>query len=204
MSYNRILRDGTHIPIGRPHDKDRRDETSRARKKAYTKNTVVSNANGVLVGKSRSEPGSHNDKGIFNRDEADYGLVSRVMAGKSKAMTIWEYIDRGFRGLGKNHPDSHVRMPAFKPRGGELTKTLKAENKAIDKVRIPIEHSSGRLKAYAALRGRHHGKSGRLARSLNVITGFVSLHLLTGSPDPANTHRKGKKPCPKTSRNIYQ
>ena len=95
-------------------------------------------------------------------------------------------------------------MPAFKPRGGEQTKTQKAENKAINRVRISIEHSNGRLKAYAAVRGRHHGKSERLARSLNVITGLVNLHLLTGSPDPANTHRKGKKPGPKTSRNVYQ
>lgn len=113
--YNRMLRDGTHIPIGRPHDKDRRDEHRSGKKKAYTKNTVlVSNANGVFIGRSRSEQGSHNDKGTFNRYEMDYGLVSRVMAGKSKAMTIWEYIDRGFRGLAKNRPGSHVRMPAFR------------------------------------------------------------------------------------------
>ena len=59
------------------------------------------------------------------------------------------------------------------------------------------------LKACAALRGGYHGKTGRLARSLDVITGLANLHRLTGSPDPANTPRMGKKPGPKTSRNIY-
>lgn len=203
LPHNRILRDGTHVPIGRPHDKKTRDEHWSTKKKEYTQNTVLAtNCRGVFIGRSMSEPGSHHDKGILNRDTTDYGLLSRVMAGKSGAMVIWEYVDKGFRGIVKNHPGSRVRMPAYKPRGGELSKTKKAENKAINRVRIKIEHSNGRLKVFGAMKGRHHGKSERLGKTLNVITGLVNLHLLTDSPDPANSHRKGKRPGPKTSRNI--
>lgn len=60
-------------------------------------------------------------------------------------MKIWEYVDRGFRGMGKNCPGSRIRMPAFRPRDGELSRTQRDESKAIDRVRISIEHSRGYL-----------------------------------------------------------
>ena len=190
----------------------------------------MSNANGVLVGWPLSEPGTHNDKGAFNRDEADCGLVSRVMAGKSKSksktMTIWGYIDRGFGGLAKNTParTSGCRRSSRRAAGWrrrKRPKTGRSQGAHPDRAQqrpAKAYAASGRCpahgvdlraqqrpaKAYAALRGRHHGKSGRLARSLNVITRLVNLHLLIGSPDQDNTHRKGKKPCSKTYCNICQ
>lgn len=111
---------------------------------------------------------------------------------------------QGVRGTGQEPlrlacPDAGVQAE-----GRRADEDAKGQNKAINRVRIPIEHSKGWLKAYAALRCRHHGKSGRLAGSLGAITGLAGLHPLAGSPDPADTHRKGKKPGPKTSRNICQ
>ena len=46
-----------------------------------------------------------------------------------------------------------------------------------------------------------HGSSEKLHKAANVLSGFINYHLAMGTASPENTHRKRKKPGPKTYRN---
>ena len=47
-------------------------------------------------------------------------------------------VDKGYQGIQKLHPNSE--LPEKKPKGGQLTQTQKAYNRALSKKRICIEH----------------------------------------------------------------
>ena len=201
LPHNRIIHDGTHVPRQRPKDKDERRDCYSGKKKRCTDNVVLTvNSRGVILCISDYAPGSTHDLALLRSSKQDLGLVTRCLEGKSQAMKCYEYGDKGFQGLQNDHPGGVVRIPVKRPKGGKLTAAQKRHNSMVGKGRIVVEHSIGRCKFKKALAypvRRAHEKARRL---VVVISGLVNLHLLTGSPDRARNHRKGKKPGPKTAR----
>ncbi|MFV0391299.1 MAG: transposase family protein, partial [Paludibacteraceae bacterium] len=64
----------------------------------------------------------------------------------SLPLGIFVYQDTGF--LGHNPEGTTVIMPTKKPKGKELTKEQKEQNKEISSIRIGIEHAIGRAKKW--------------------------------------------------------
>ena len=209
LPHNRLLRDGFHTPKCRPSNKGERDTTWSGKKKAHTLNTVLeANEYGISLGMSGCWPGSWHDMRVQQIEEVgeeeNGGILTRCLLGKSNAMLIYEYGDKGFQGLQAQHPGAVVRTPPKKKRGKKLTKTELEEGKRINRVRIPIEHTNGRMKRFACMRNKFFGGSEKLRKTANVLSGFVNYHLATGMPDPKNTNRKKKKPGPKTYRTRWR
>lgn len=196
---NIVMHDGTHVLKERATDKEERDASYSGKKKTYTDNTVItSSRDGLIIGMSACAPGSTNDITLLRESGADLGLVSRCMEGKSSAMMIYEYVDKGFRGLQNDHPGSKIMMPLSRKKSN--TKAAKAHNRRVNRIRVIIEHVMRWCKIYRRLRDRLRRTKGKAREAFVVITGLVNLHLLTGSRDKARNHRKGKKPGPKTAR----
>ena len=194
-----VVHDGTHVPRERAKDREERDASYSGKKKAYTNNVVLTtNRNGLIIGVSGYAPGSTHDLTLLRESGAGPGLVTRCMEGRSSAMRVVELVDRGFRGLERHHPGSSVRMPLA--RRDSRTPAARRRNRLVNAARVVIEHTIRRCKTNARLRHRVRRTMGKARRAFNVVTGLVNLHLLTRSPDRSRSHRKHKKPGPKTAR----
>ena len=206
LPHNRLIRDGFHTPHDRPSNKGWRDTLWSGKTKMYSFNTMLeTNELGIAVGLSGCWPGSWHDMRIQRmEDDENGGLLGRCLHGKSVAITIYEYGDRGLQGLQKLHPGAAVRTPAKKKKGKGLTKTQQEDAKRIGRVRIVIEHTNARFKTFGCMRNKFHGNTEKLRKTANVLSGFINYHLAMGMASPENTHRKQKKPGPKTCRNNWR
>ena len=68
-------------------------------------------------------------------EDEDGSILAGRLVGKSGAVTIYEYGDKGFQGLQKLHPGAVVRTPAKKTKGKGLTKTQREDAKRIQLVK---------------------------------------------------------------------
>ena len=196
---NIAITDGVELRVQRPTDKDERDACYSGKKKDTTrKSDAISNAKGALLGHSDLAPGSTHDLTLLRESEPDLGLITRCMKGESAAMQIIEFVDKGFRGLDKHHPGSKIMMPL--PRAQSGTKKARAHNHRVNTKRVQIENTFRKVETFAWVRNRGRKIEGKFRRGLDVITGVVNLAIMTSGNREPRTHRKGKKPGPKTAR----
>lgn len=128
--------DGVERPIQRPQDAQRQGDCYSGKKKRHTvKNIVINDKRTKKVkGLGRTQVGKKHDKAAADEEAYRYPQGSKV----------WK--DTGFQGYEPEQTTTY--QPKKKPRGGELTPSEKAENRAISSVRIRIEHSLGGVKVY--------------------------------------------------------
>lgn len=72
--------------------------------------------------------------------------------------------DKGYQGIQKLHPNS--RLPHKKPRGGQLSATPKADNRALARRRVVIEQVNRCLKIFRILAERYRNRRHRLRIAL--------------------------------------
>lgn len=128
--------DGTERPIQRPKNKKHQKRYYSGKKKRHTvKNVVISDKRTKKIkALSPTYEGKASDKRIA--DEAQYRFPAR-----SK---LWK--DTGFQGY--EPPGIRTYQPKKKPPKGELTAAEKANNVAISRVRVRVEHSLGGAKVF--------------------------------------------------------
>ena len=128
--------DGTERPIQRPKDVKRQREFYSGKKKRHTvKNvTIGERRTRKIKALSRTRSGKTNDKHIADEEGYDFPDHSK----------LWK--DTGFQGY--EPTDVQTYQPKKKPRNGELTPEEKANNQAISRQRVRIEHSSGGAKVF--------------------------------------------------------
>jgi DDE superfamily endonuclease/Helix-turn-helix of DDE superfamily endonuclease len=128
--------DGTERPIQRPKDKARQRDYYSGKKKRHTvKNVMIGDRRTRKIkALSRTRSGKTSDK--RTADEEDYHFPAR-----SK---LWK--DTGFQGY--EPPKCRTYQPKRKPRNGELTAEEKANNQAVSRKRVQIEHSIGGAKVF--------------------------------------------------------
>lgn len=199
MPGNITTTDGMDVPVERPTDKDERDKTySGKRKRPTRKSNLTTNVKGAILGHSGLEPGSTHDLTVSRKSEPDLGMITRCMKGESGAMQIIEFVDKGFRGLDKHHHGSKIMMPL--PRAQSGTKKAKAHNHRVNSTRVVAENTIRKVKTFAWVRNPVRRTGSKFRRGLDVITGVVNLAIMTSGNREPRTHRKGKKPGPKTAR----
>lgn len=128
--------DGVERPIQRPQDPQRQKDYYSGKKKRHTvKNIVINDKRTKKVkGLGRTQVGKKHDKAAADDEAYRFPRGSKV----------WK--DTGFQGYEPEQTTTY--QPKKKPRGGELTPSEKAENRAVSSVRIRIEHSLGGVKVY--------------------------------------------------------
>ena len=66
--------------------------------------------------------------------------------------------------------------------------------------RVVVENTIRKINTFAWVRNPGHRIKGKFRRGPGVITSIVNLRIMTGANREPRTHRKGKKPGPKTAR----
>jgi len=85
--------------------------------------------------------------------------------------------DSGFQGIAEYHANSET--PKKKPKGGELTKEEKAENRRISTERILIENINAKLKVFKILSNKYRNRRKRHALRVSLICGVYNYELGT-------------------------
>jgi IS5 family transposase len=81
--------------------------------------------------------------------------------------------DKGYQGIKKWHENSQT--PHKKPRGGELSKAQRQENRLLASERIVVEHVNRRFKVFRVLGERYRNRRKRFGLRVNLIAGIYNL-----------------------------
>ena len=177
-----VFVDGTHCHVQRPTEKTTRRMRFSGKKKQFTNNTnVYTNADGVIIGISKSSVGSTGDITLLREDPMPFGKWTESMRDEAtpKEDRIHIWADKGYQGTGKDLPGATLMIPYKRSKKHRiLTVEQKAHNHLVNSTRVRVEHSIGRIKCYARLTDPYDGTIGQFNREFNVITGLVNLHLL--------------------------
>lgn len=90
------------------------------------------------------------------------------------------YLDLGFYGITSELVNANVIMPNKKPKGGELTKEQKQENKNISKIRISVENAIAGIKSFFVCRTKnrfhYHQKTHESFNLCTSLYNFKKMH----------------------------
>ena len=144
-----VLIDATERLHNRPKDNEKQKEFYSGKKKAHTvKNTIFSTVDRVLLYVGRTFTGKNHDYGMFKQEfNKNEPWLEKIKAG----------LDLGYKGIEKDYPGGEIGIPHKKSRKSknnpnpQLTEKEKAENRALSRVRIKVEHAIGGIKRYRIL-----------------------------------------------------
>ena len=171
-----ITVDGTHCPVLRPSENTLRRMRFSGKKKQFTNNTnIYINADGVIIGMSKSSVGSTGDITLLREDPMPFGRWAESMHEGSipeeDRIRIWA--DKGYQGTGRDLPGITLMIPYKRSKNHRiLTAEQKAHNHLVNSTRVLVKHSIGRIKRYARLTDPYDGTIGQFNREFNVITGL--------------------------------
>ena len=109
-----VFVDGTHCRVQHPSEKTVRRMRYSGKKKTFTNNTnVYTNADGIIIGISKSSVGSTGDITLLREDPMPFGKWAESMredsTPKEDRIRIWA--DRGYQGTGKDLPGATLMIP---------------------------------------------------------------------------------------------
>ena len=132
--------DGTERPIRRPKNPDNQKKYYSGKKKRHTiKNNVITDKRTRKIkGLSPTCEGKKHDKKLADEQELEFPEGSKLSQ------------DTGFQGY--QPKNATIIQPKKKPKGRELSVEEKAQNTAISRERIGVEHSIGGVKVYQITR----------------------------------------------------
>jgi hypothetical protein len=164
-----LIVDATEQRTQRPKRKQKAYYSGK--KKCHTlKNQIVINKQGEIIDVTKSSPGRHHDKRIWDESKISKSLPSKIPITS----------DSGYQGIKDDFPNA--TLPHKKRRDGpELTKKQKRQNRKISRERILVENVIGRMKIFKILSDRYRGNRKKhseifeiVAYVTNVKFGFVS------------------------------
>jgi hypothetical protein len=92
---------------------------------------------------------------VFVGKAHDYGILKAEFPPEQGWFENLEVrLDLGYLGFEKEYTCKKLYIPHKKPKKSELTEEQKAENKAVSRERIMVEHSIGGMKRYRILSER--------------------------------------------------
>ena len=195
-----LIHDGTMIQVQRPGKSDvRKEHTSRKRGYFMANTVLTTNKFGLFINISPTERGHTHDMEIFKELLFNIGQFIAELPGDKK---VREIADSGFQGGQKDNELTTFQTPFKRKKGEDLTPEQKEYNRELNSERIIIEMMFARIKRFRILRDSNDWSLTKLNRTINRVAGLVNLHYLFGFVNPENTHRKGRKPGPKTYRNL--
>lgn len=154
-----LLIDATEQPIERPK-RGQKSYYSGKKKRHTMKTQIMITAKGRIVDLSKPTPGSVHDFTVFKQ-------------GDSLPPDSTVFVDSGFQGIDKFHPNAEIPYKASKNK--PLDKEEKEYNRALSRVRVKVENVLGQLKVFRILSDRYRNKCKRYGIKFNIIAGIVNL-----------------------------
>lgn len=141
-----VLIDATEQARCRPRDREGRERFYSGKKKRHTlkSQVVAERCSGLIIDVSSGSEGRRHDLKVFEvcgvRERlGGVGLVARL--------------DKGYAGIEDLVDGWRVMRSMKKPRGRELSVAQREHNRAINRVRVLVEHKIVAMKRYMALGG---------------------------------------------------
>ena len=102
----------------------------------------------------------------------DFKLYKDTIGGRVLG-SIKAQMDSGYQGIAGTHKNSET--PKKKPKGGELTKEEKAENRRISRERILIENINAKIKVFKIMANKYRNRRKRHNLRTNLICGIINF-----------------------------
>jgi hypothetical protein len=159
----RLVIDGEEQRTERPTGYSQQKPYYSGKRKAHTLESQVGVApGGRIESVSESFPGSVHDLTVLRSTR----LVDRLPVGAGAML------DKGYVGIGRDHPDRPLVVPAKAARGRPLTDDQRAGNRVIASHRIVVEHVMAQLNRFEVLTQtyRHaRPEHGQVVRAVAVL-----------------------------------
>jgi len=163
---DRVIIDSFETPVPRPSIEPKQREFYSGKKKDHTiKTEMITHVNGDILDIDPGYRGPKSDKKLHEGSEVAKQFSNAIEMG-----------DLGYQGL------EGSEVPHKKPRGGELTPEQKEENRKFSSVRVRVEHTIRRVKAFRIVRDEYRLATGLFSRHCRCVVGLVQLLSLTHEP----------------------
>ena len=173
-----ITIDGTLVETTRPEDKEEQNKQYSGKGKMFAINTAMMiNKQNYILAISDSREGSCHDLTVLNQGLPDFGKwTDRMVTGKRipSDSRIRLNLDRGYTGIQNYLRGVTAKIPHKKPKGKKLTATKKAQNKAHNKRRVPVENVFAHVKNWKRISGRYDGTAEEFNIEFNGICGMYN------------------------------
>jgi hypothetical protein len=167
--------DSTEQPLCRPGRKRARKQYYSGKHKRHTlKTQIVVSQRGRVLHVSGDYPGPTPENTLYDQEKLGRRIPPRTR----------QFVDRGFRGLKKRHPQHDLRIPHQRPspgckgrqqKGKPLTRGQKQANTLRSKRRVVVEHRLAAIKGYRLLAETWRSRVPRhnpVFRAIAAVTNF--------------------------------
>lgn len=165
-----ILIDVTERRCQRPKSTKNLRRQYSGKKKSHTrKNTLIVSEEKYIHFLSPTKNGRIHDLTLFKKEAITPHIPNTC--------SLW--IDKGYTGIQALLPEGvEVHIPHKKKKNQTLSKEQKAENQAINGLRIPVEHAIGGMKRYGCMQIPIRNKDPKLEDQLPLLcAGLWNFHL---------------------------
>jgi len=183
--FEELWLDGTEQEVPKPQDKQQRKQRFSGKHKCHTLKTQVVTARtshtshtsqtsegatgrNVIVHTFGGLPGSLHDHVLLRAS----GVVAQVP--KERIVRL----DRGYEGVEKEYPDARLVKAKRARRNHPLNLLERYHNRALNKLRMPVEHSLGQLKKFAVLSGIYRGPVKQYEGIFDCVAGLHNFRSL--------------------------
>lgn len=163
-----LVHDATEREIPRPQDSEAQKENYSGKKKKHTvKNAIIATMTGLILFVSPTYAGKVHDKRIAETYRIPPGFI------------LWQ--DTGYQGY---EPEGVlIVQPTKKPKGLELTKDQKMDNRDISSHRVRIEHFIGGVKRFRIVKDECRARKNSIVdRVIGTCAGLYNLRIRHNPP----------------------
>ena len=161
--------DTTEQEIPRPKNKRRWKNYYSGKKKKHTvKTQIIVNKKGLILHKTKHRNGKQHDYDIFKKTGPP-PIPPKVELGG----------DLGYQGIEKDYPNLKTKIPVKKPKGKELTRKEKRQNKKFRKERVIVEHTISKMKKFRIMSEEFRNRLTRYDRMTSIVCGLVNFTVLS-------------------------
>ena len=163
---DQVIIDSFETPVPRPSIEPKQRQLYSGKKKDHTlKTEIITNLEGDILDIDPGYRGPKSDKKLHEQSQVAKQFPSATLKA-----------DLGYQGLGQ------CEVPHKKPRGAELTSAQREDNRSLSSVRVRVEHSIRRVKAFRIVRDEYRLATGLFGRHCRCVVGLVQLLSLTSEP----------------------
>ncbi|MEB3701880.1 Transposase DDE domain protein [Candidatus Bealeia paramacronuclearis] len=164
-----LFLDGTERPTQRPQRSKLQKKRYSGKKRCHTrKNSLIANERREILFLSPTKGGRMHDLTQIKKTE----ILRYFPPGKS----LWA--DKAFQSIHKwLNPSNTVMIPHKKPKGKDLTRQQKQENKIISGIRIIVEHAINGIKRFASTAHIYRNRRGQDDQFIHLCAGLWNFHL---------------------------
>ncbi len=171
--FEEVWLDATEQEVPKPEEKQARKQRFSGKHKCHTLKTQVvtartSKGRNVILHTFGGLPGSLHDHLLLRAS----GVVSQVPPERIVRL------DRGYEGVEKEYPDARLVKAKRARRNHPLNLLERYYNRAINKLRMPVEHSLGQLKKFAVLSGIYRGSVKQYEGIFDCVAGLHNFRSL--------------------------